>query len=203
MTEQLRVRRGDIWFCNLPKFSKDSRVQGRSRPVLICQPKEGENNQIITVAPISSSLKKNFPFLQKILLEDPSQIHYEQARPVDRKDLVEFICRLSYKEYVAIDIHMPISNGCHHSSFMHIDNIFVSRVDTHLDPMRDVYKCIVRRIFSEDVVYFTASQFKEHFGESALPLLKGDREQLAHFLKTLAGLKFIFMVESEALYNEP
>lgn len=201
---KIKYRRGDIWEGKLPYKTK-GRQQAGDRPLLILQPKEGSNSDHIVVAPISASLRKiNFPFIQSTgALERPSQIHYEQIRTIDVEYLVRRLGRLDFKEYMGIDVHLPVSVGLNRTNLMHINDVQVNSVQTHIDPNNNLYRCTIIRIFSRDELYFTRKQLIDQFGPEIIPVLSNGLPALSAFLKTLEGMKFLCVLELEAEYNEP
>lgn len=194
-------RKGDMWFVDLGSPSAPG-VQSKPRPCLVCQPREGENNSIIYVAPASTALKNPAPFLQDLYVRKPSQLHYENIRPVNKRNFHNYMGRLSFKEFMAMDIHMPVPLGLTRSSFMHMNGIKSIDLTVNEDPMKSIYSVLIERLFSMDRVYFTPNHIVEHFGPEGLSILDRPLDSLREFFETLQGMKFLYLLELRVEYDE-
>lgn len=212
----MKLRRGDLWRgyfpnielpCDAPEniaaedLNKTHRYKGL-RPFLLLSPEEAEGSPSWFVAPISSAPRGPQAFLQPIDIDRPSIIHYEQGQSLDTKFLLERIGRLSLKEYLAIDIHLPVPMGLTKSSFMHIVDVSILGRETNVDPSKTVFTCKISRVYSDDILFFTQQDFLEHFGSKNIKLLNSSFLVLSNFLKTLEGLKFLHYRECVDEYEK-
>lgn len=189
--EQVEVRRGDLWYANLPKDRTGSEQQGE-RPCCICQAEKGLNSPVLTVAPVSASIKeRKYPFLQDIDSIKSSQIHYEQLITIDRRLLTRRIGRLGKNELAEMDLRLAVPIGLSMTSYLHIKNIEVTEIHS-LGGGGHLYICKVVTEFFVQSFKFTTRKFLDYFGEEYAYLLQSDRFTISEFLETLNGLKFFY-----------
>lgn len=93
------VKRGDIWFVNLP-LNPHSHVQGGTRPVLVYQTDRlNEKSPVVNVLAVTSKLKRldlgyhvELPWIAG--LPKKSMVLAEQAFTIDKAKLFNFKCRV-------------------------------------------------------------------------------------------------------------
>lgn len=108
----MEVKRGDIWFCDIPETMEN--VQKGLRPVLIISNnKANYYSTIITCCPISTK-SKNMVLHVPIMIDQQSWVLCEQLLTVNKKNLTKFKCKVSSEVMMqvekAIDIQLQRVN---------------------------------------------------------------------------------------------
>ena len=102
------VKRGDIWFVNLPT-NPHSHVQGGTRPVLVYQADRiNEKSPVVNVLAVTSKLKRlDLPYHVELPwiagLPRKSMVLAEQAFTLDKSKLFNFKCTVSEETMKEID----------------------------------------------------------------------------------------------------
>ena len=102
------VKRGDVWFVNLPT-NPHSHVQGGTRPVLVYQADRiNENSPVVNVLAVTSKLKRlDLPYHVELPwiagLPKKSMVLAEQAFTLDKSKLFNFKCRVPEETMKQVD----------------------------------------------------------------------------------------------------
>lgn len=102
------VKRGDIWFVNLPN-NLHSHVQGGTRPVLVYQADRiNEKSPVVNVLAVTSKLKRlDLPYHVELPwiagLPKKSMVLAEQAFTLDKSKLFNFKCTVSEETMKEVD----------------------------------------------------------------------------------------------------
>jgi len=185
------IHRGDIWYVNLGK-PREGDTNGKARPCVICQPKEGLESHLVTIAPISSSLKFPYVFLQEIDLREKSQIHYNQLKTISRDRLERYIGTLDREQRKEMDLRLGISVGVGTTSILNIKRVEMHKKRRNPDTGTVEYLGKIVMLFGDRKFKFTEEDFVKEFGAKCLEKFKDDLEGLASFLEYLKGLKFLY-----------
>lgn len=104
----MEVKRGDIWFCNIPKTMEN--VQYGVRPaIVISNNKANYFSPIVTICPITSRCKKkDMNTHVPILLDEPSFIICEQILSVNKKCLFRFVFNIGNEKMLEVDEALSI-----------------------------------------------------------------------------------------------
>ena len=111
------IRRGDIWFAELPVWDGTNSVQGGYRPVLVVQNDQGNKFSPTTlIAPLTSKPKKSLPthvFLSAAIngLERDSIILFEKIQDINKSSLKKYVTHIDETMYEQIDNAMCVSLG--------------------------------------------------------------------------------------------
>lgn len=103
-----QIRRGDIWFVNLPLHT-DSHVQGGTRPVLVYQADRiNEKSPVVNVLAVTSKLKRlDLPYHVELPwiagLPKKSMVLAEQAFTLDKSKFFNFKCTVSEETMKEVD----------------------------------------------------------------------------------------------------
>lgn len=108
----MKVKRGDIWFCNIPPSMEN--VQFGEKPVIIISnDKANFFSPTLTILPITSRNKNMFLHVP-IMLDQQSWVVCEQLMTVNKKNLTRFKCKVSNDVMIeiekAIDIQISRKN---------------------------------------------------------------------------------------------
>lgn len=110
-----QVYRGDIFYASLdPVIGSE---QGGKRPVIIVRGNSNNpNNSVITIAPVTTELKKEFLGTHFIIDEDcnlpeKSMLLGEQIRSIDVERLGEYVGSISYNTMIRIEEHLKYGIG--------------------------------------------------------------------------------------------
>lgn len=97
------IKRGDVYWVNLdPTIGTE--VQKTRPAVIVSNNVQNSVSTRVVVIPISSSVKKLYPFEAKIALnKKPSKALTDQIRAVDKERLRGIICHLDFAEVQEID----------------------------------------------------------------------------------------------------
>jgi mRNA-degrading endonuclease toxin of MazEF toxin-antitoxin module len=187
------VERGDVWM--VEEFQEDQKentsVQRGCRPYLIVQSVLGSDSPVIEAAPISASIKgRSHQFIQNLLLEKESQIHYEQTCPVPRNSLSKKIGHISLEKMREMDMRLAIPFSLDKSSILHIEAIIVN--DREIHKGEHVFWGFVTYRFFEKKIRFTKKDFLDHFGPDKEYVLDYDVTYVSEFLDSIQGIKFVY-----------
>ena len=110
-----KVCRGDIFYASLdPVIGSE---QGGNRPVIIVRGNNNNsNNSVITIAPVTTELKKAFLGTHFVIDEDcnlpeKSMLLGEQIRSIDVERLGEYVGSVSYNTMIRIEEHLKYGIG--------------------------------------------------------------------------------------------
>jgi mRNA-degrading endonuclease toxin of MazEF toxin-antitoxin module len=209
-------RRGDLWWADLGKlpgtddtsyqdligYEDPSSLQKGVRPVILLSPKKASNSPCWYVAAITTVKKGNYPFVQKVKVPGGSDsfIHYEQIKNLPVKKLQRRIGRVTLEEYLGIPLHMPIPLGLDLTNILHIMDVKIFSKEKW--PGELIIGCQIHRIYTIDTLFFTSTEFIEHFGTKHAGTVYNSQGSLEKFLKTLEGLKFLCLKESKIEYEQ-
>lgn len=120
------VKRGQIWYANLPKEEIGS-VQSGRRPVLITQTNAlNRKSTTVIVAIITSKLKKqDYPthvvLPEGIRLPKASMVEAEQRKTISKSQLVEYRCTLDDVTMAKVTRALKASESPDRTSFYYIN----------------------------------------------------------------------------------
>ncbi len=110
--KQMLIKRGDIFLVDLDP-SKDTEIQKIRPSVIISHDSMNENFTRVIVVPITSNIKKIYPFDHKLhdnpLIKGKVLLH--QIRTVDKSRLGKKIISLSLNEMNEIDLIIKLVLG--------------------------------------------------------------------------------------------
>lgn len=184
------LKRGDIWYANLGE-AKRGGPQGEPRPCVICQAEEGLDSHLILIAPVSSSPKPPYPFLQEINIKYRSQIHYNHLTTIKRSDLQRYIGRLNKKQLREMDIRLAVPTGLSITNYLHIEGINIDRVEKSPSG-ENLYKGKISLLYGKRPFSFTSSDLATYLGEHRAKDLESEGDNLSSFLETLQGMHFLY-----------
>ena len=189
------ITRGDVWNAYVIKEigikdSELSSIQHGKRPYVVCQAKKGCASPVLTCAPISTAERRDYPFNQKITLDEDSIIHYEQLIQIPRANFISKIATLNKEQMMEMDMRLSVPIDLCSSSILHIQRIVVDEVLTEDNML--VY--LGRMVLKYYVVKFKFSEVDivTKMGISPESLRKVTKPQFSDLLSTLKGLKFVY-----------
>lgn len=186
------LRRGQVWIVDLSK--EEERKKGifiKPRPFVIVQAQQGMGSDIILMAPVSSTKKHRYPFLQSLYIDRPSSIHYNGVRPIPKEDLLEYKFNLPRKDIVEMDLRLAVPLGLTDVNFLHLKDIEVRQKSS------EEFTVTVYKVFETYEIDFNFDQFKSSFEDTSS---LRDMSLLKLVLKSLEGLKFIYGLDQKKVY---
>ena len=184
------IYRGEIWYIRFPnaEINEECSPQLGRRPAVVIQSNNGSKSNLLLVAPISKAVKKkDYPFLQKIVVKAPSFIHYEHIRPVTRSCFENFIRCMTKEEMREMDLRISVPLGIESCNFLHIEYVRVVN-KTEISEGVYLFSGYIKKRFGAVKFTFLESEFT-----SVFPNIPTDNFiYMSKALESLEGLKFVY-----------
>lgn len=97
MTGKKFPKKGDLYWVALdPSISSETK---KTRPCLVISNDHGnELSDVIIIAPITSKIKKVYPFeLETVVMNKPAKVMFNQVKTIDKSRLGHFIGKIELK----------------------------------------------------------------------------------------------------------
>lgn len=103
-----KIKRGDVYWVQLPKINNNSHIQSNKRPCCIVSNEAcNKFSPVLTICPLTTSLHKKklktHVTVNNPCLNQPSTVLGEQVMSIDRCNILHFIGKLTNDEMEKVD----------------------------------------------------------------------------------------------------